>query len=278
MCRGGLLTSEDFGRGTQAFEVSGLKSCLDPTGGGVTLQGPDHGPGMKGRREIEERADEKLFVINVYNMYKDMGFCMESHDEVKGHRHGLMVYTVSTKERERERQKNKDNKNEEDITLARFAPLPPACSQHVNNLDDIPSVVVSGSQPSQCFPRSALSSDEPESAAKNPAKFIGEFLQSFAEVFPVSSEMEKKVFFRMKEVEGDAIDPPLCISDSNRLFSLESLKAVWHGHKLDFLKAAHLGHGAPNTEVVQLEDQRHSRILDYAKDKRPLILNFGSCT
>ncbi len=48
--------------------------------------------------------------------------------------------------------------------------------------------------------------------------------------------------------------------------------------KLDFLKAAHLGHGAPNTEVVQLQDQRCSRILDYAKDKRPLILNFGSCS
>uniref|UniRef100_A0A8C7ZKI2 Iodothyronine deiodinase n=1 Tax=Oryzias sinensis TaxID=183150 RepID=A0A8C7ZKI2_9TELE len=59
---------------------------------------------------------------------------------------------------------------------------------------------------------------------------------------------------------------------------VESLKAVWHGHKLDFLKAAHLGRGAPNTEVVHLEDQRCSRILDYAKDKRPLILNFGSCT
>uniref|UniRef100_A0A665UZJ7 Iodothyronine deiodinase n=1 Tax=Echeneis naucrates TaxID=173247 RepID=A0A665UZJ7_ECHNA len=84
--------------------------------------------------------------------------------------------------------------------------------------------------------------------------------------------------FHTWEQEDDAIDPPLCISDSNRLFSLESLKAVWHGHKLDFLKAAHLGHGAPNTEVFQLTDQRRSRILDYAKDKRPLILNFGSCT
>uniref|UniRef100_H3DIS7 Iodothyronine deiodinase n=1 Tax=Tetraodon nigroviridis TaxID=99883 RepID=H3DIS7_TETNG len=68
--------------------------------------------------------------------------------------------------------------------------------------------------------------------------------------------IRKRVFFRMKEQEDDAVDPPLCISDSNRLFTVESLKAVWHGHKLDFLKAAHLGQGAPNTEVVQLEDQR----------------------
>uniref|UniRef100_A0A3Q3A8G3 Iodothyronine deiodinase n=1 Tax=Kryptolebias marmoratus TaxID=37003 RepID=A0A3Q3A8G3_KRYMA len=90
--------------------------------------------------------------------------------------------------------------------------------------------------------------------------------------------IRKRVFFRMREQVGDAMDPPLCISDSNRLFSLESLKAVWHGHKLDFLKAAHLGHGAPDAEVVQLEDQRRARILDYARGERPLILNFGSCT
>lgn len=90
--------------------------------------------------------------------------------------------------------------------------------------------------------------------------------------------IRKRLFLRMQEREGDADDPPLCVSDSNRLFSLESLKAVWHGHKLDFLKAARLGHGAPNTEVVRLEDRRRARILDYARDGRPLILNFGSCT
>lgn len=92
--------------------------------------------------------------------------------------------------------------------------------------------------------------------------------------------IRKRFFLRMKEHEGggDATEPPLCISDSNRLFSFESLKAVWHGQKLDFLKAAHLGRGAPNTEVVRLEDQRRSLILDCAHGDRPLILNFGSCT
>ena len=88
----------------------------------------------------------------------------------------------------------------------------------------------------------------------------------------------RKIVFKMRENEGSADDPPLCISDSNRMFSLGSLKAVWHGHKLDFFKSAHLGHEAPNTEVVQLRDRKSSRILDYAKGKRPLILNFGSCT
>ena len=93
--------------------------------------------------------------------------------------------------------------------------------------------------------------------------------------------IRKRVFFsRMRpHEEGDAaIDPPLCISDSSRMCTLESLKAVWHGHKLDFLKAARLGCGAPNTEVVQLRDQQRSRVLDYARDDRPLVLNFGSCT
>uniref|UniRef100_A0A3Q2YZR1 Iodothyronine deiodinase n=2 Tax=Hippocampus comes TaxID=109280 RepID=A0A3Q2YZR1_HIPCM len=91
--------------------------------------------------------------------------------------------------------------------------------------------------------------------------------------------IRRRFFLRMKErEESDTMDPPLCISDSNRFFTLDSLKAVWHGHKLDLLKAAHLGRGAPNTEVVRLEDERRGRILDFARERRPLILNFGSCT
>ncbi|KAJ6661907.1 hypothetical protein lerEdw1_013078 [Lerista edwardsae] len=73
-------------------------------------------------------------------------------------------------------------------------------------------------------------------------------------------------------------DPPLCVSDSNRMFTLESLKAVWHGQKLDFFKAARVGAAAPNPEVIQLDGRTRLRILDYARGKRPLILNFGSCT
>lgn len=90
--------------------------------------------------------------------------------------------------------------------------------------------------------------------------------------------IRKKVLLKMREQEGSPDDPPLCVSDSNRMFSWESLKAVWHGHKLDFFKSAHLGYAAPNTEVVQLGDKSKSRILDHIKGKRPLILNFGSCT
>lgn len=73
-------------------------------------------------------------------------------------------------------------------------------------------------------------------------------------------------------------DPPLCVSDSNRMFTLESLRAVWHGQQLDFYKAAHLGGPTPNTEVIQPDGQRRARILDYSHGQRPLVLNFGSCT
>uniref|UniRef100_A0AAY4DM13 Iodothyronine deiodinase n=1 Tax=Denticeps clupeoides TaxID=299321 RepID=A0AAY4DM13_9TELE len=90
--------------------------------------------------------------------------------------------------------------------------------------------------------------------------------------------VRKRVLHRMRESDGSSDDPPLCISDSNRMFSLESLKAVWYGHKLDFFKTARLGDEAPNTEVVRPADRTRGRILDYARGARPLILNFGSCT
>ncbi|KAJ8394224.1 hypothetical protein AAFF_G00048070 [Aldrovandia affinis] len=91
--------------------------------------------------------------------------------------------------------------------------------------------------------------------------------------------IRKKVLLKMRERgDGSPDDPPLCVSDSNRMFSWESLKAVWHGHKLDFFKSAHLGHAAPDTEVVQLADRGRSRILDHATGKRPLILNFDGWT
>ncbi|KAL4613112.1 hypothetical protein GN956_G23079 [Arapaima gigas] len=90
--------------------------------------------------------------------------------------------------------------------------------------------------------------------------------------------IRRKVLLKMREQDGGPDDPPLCVSDSNRMFSWESLKAVWHGHKLDLFKSAHVGFVAPNTQVVQLGDRRTSCILDFARGRRPLILNFGSCT
>ncbi|KAF7650675.1 hypothetical protein LDENG_00122500 [Lucifuga dentata] len=90
--------------------------------------------------------------------------------------------------------------------------------------------------------------------------------------------IRKKVLLKMGESPGSPDDPPVCVSDSNKMFTMESLRAVWYGQKLDFLKSAHLGHAAPNTEVVLVQERRRVRILDCMKGKRPLILNFGSCS
>lgn len=88
----------------------------------------------------------------------------------------------------------------------------------------------------------------------------------------------RKVLLKMGERQDSPDDPPLCVSDSNRMFTLESLRAVWYGQKLDCLKAAHLGRAAPNTEVMLVQQRRRVPILDCTKGKRPLILNFGSCS
>ncbi|XP_043290417.1 thyroxine 5-deiodinase [Cervus elaphus] len=79
-----------------------------------------------------------------------------------------------------------------------------------------------------------------------------------------------------EEVPPD--DPPVCVSDDNRLCTLASLRAVWHGQKLDFFKQAHEGGPAPNSEVVLPDGFQNQHILDYARGNRPLVLNFGSCT
>uniref|UniRef100_A0AAV2KA57 Iodothyronine deiodinase n=1 Tax=Knipowitschia caucasica TaxID=637954 RepID=A0AAV2KA57_KNICA len=83
--------------------------------------------------------------------------------------------------------------------------------------------------------------------------------------------IRRKLLLKMGQAQ-DADDPPVCVSDANRMFTVESLCAVWYGHKLDFLKSAHLGHTAPNTEVVLVHERRRVRLLDCVKGKRPLKL------
>uniref|UniRef100_A0A671T221 Iodothyronine deiodinase n=3 Tax=Sinocyclocheilus anshuiensis TaxID=1608454 RepID=A0A671T221_9TELE len=89
--------------------------------------------------------------------------------------------------------------------------------------------------------------------------------------------VRRRVLIRLRDEEEDE-DPPLCISDSSRMFSWESLKAVFHGHKLDWMKSARLGRDAPNSAVVPLADPTRRRVLDFACAQRPLLLNFGSCS
>nr|KAF6287274.1 hypothetical protein mPipKuh1_009967 [Pipistrellus kuhlii] len=81
-----------------------------------------------------------------------------------------------------------------------------------------------------------------------------------------------------EEEEAPPDDPPICVSDDNRLCTLASLRAVWHGQKLDLFKQAHEGGPAPNSQVVLPDGFQHQHILDFARGDRPLVLNFGSCT
>ncbi|XDV41090.1 hypothetical protein PO909_010016 [Leuciscus waleckii] len=86
--------------------------------------------------------------------------------------------------------------------------------------------------------------------------------------------IRRKLLMKMRESDlASPDDPPMCVSDSNKMFTLESLRAVWYGQKLDFFKTARLGGAAPNTEVVPLDNARRRgtrRILDYARGRRPL--------
>lgn len=59
---------------------------------------------------------------------------------------------------------------------------------------------------------------------------------------------------------------------------------TWQGLKITMLtiwcdatKHASLNGPAPNTKVISLDGWKHSRLLDFAKQGRPLVVNFGSC-
>ncbi|CAG01826.1 unnamed protein product, partial [Tetraodon nigroviridis] len=76
--------------------------------------------------------------------------------------------------------------------------------------------------------------------------------------------IRRKVLLQMGQRQKSADDPPVCVSDSNKMFTLESLRAVWYGQKLDFLKSAHLGSAAPNTEVMLVQERRQRIVRQYA--------------
>ncbi|KAJ0061260.1 hypothetical protein NL108_013935 [Boleophthalmus pectinirostris] len=76
--------------------------------------------------------------------------------------------------------------------------------------------------------------------------------------------IRRKMLLKMGQEQDGADDPPVCVSDENKMFTVESLRAVWYGQKLDFLKSAHLGRTAPNTEVVLVHERRPKIVRQYA--------------
>ena len=60
------------------------------------------------------------------------------------------------------------------------------------------------------------------------------------------------------------------------LFSGEMLKHVYHALVTDMTRKMKLGRRAMNSPLVSTDGQRYLRLLDFAKAKRPLVINFGS--
>ena len=69
-----------------------------------------------------------------------------------------------------------------------------------------------------------------------------------------------------KEVYGDS------------LFGWEMYKAVTTTLMIDLQKKAKRGTEAPNPSLVSTDGHSRSHLLDFARERRPLVVNFGSCT
>lgn len=99
--------------------------------------------------------------------------------------------------------------------------------------------------------------------------------------FIAGSILKRFLFLRSYIVAAfDAIAteklPPEVYWDS--LFGSKMFGHVWHSVEVDVKKRAHLGTKAVNCPLVSLEDGNYCRLLDFTHDKRPLVVNFGSCT
>ncbi|GAA6111541.1 iodothyronine deiodinase 3b [Tachysurus ichikawai] len=77
--------------------------------------------------------------------------------------------------------------------------------------------------------------------------------------------IRRKVLVMREREDSTPDDPPVTVSDSNRMFTLESLRAVWYSQKLDFCKTAHLGLEAPNSEYADIADS----LLIYIEEAHP---------
>lgn len=69
-----------------------------------------------------------------------------------------------------------------------------------------------------------------------------------------------------KEVYGDS------------LFGWEMYKAVTETLMIDMQKKAKQGTEAPNPSLVSTDGKTRPHLLDFARESRPLVVNFGSCT
>lgn len=60
-------------------------------------------------------------------------------------------------------------------------------------------------------------------------------------------------------------------------FTLEFVKTTFKHLLVSMGDEAFKGAFAPNTRVIDFDNKEHN-VLDFLKDNRPLVLNFGSCS
>ncbi|KAJ7325699.1 thyroxine 5'-deiodinase [Desmophyllum pertusum] len=64
----------------------------------------------------------------------------------------------------------------------------------------------------------------------------------------------------------------------NSLFGWEMYKAVTDSLMIVLQRKAKAGTEAPNPSLVSADGHSRTHLLDFAKESRPLVVNFGSCT
>ncbi|XP_046544588.1 thyroxine 5-deiodinase-like [Haliotis rubra] len=79
------------------------------------------------------------------------------------------------------------------------------------------------------------------------------------------------------KVEG-ATSEDLARDYDRSVLKLSHFKGVFRAAYLDLYKDAFLHHLAPNPRLHSLDGTQIHRLLDFQKQGRPLVVNFGSCT
>jgi len=68
------------------------------------------------------------------------------------------------------------------------------------------------------------------------------------------------------------------VDDMAFLFSWDMVRMQIRKAVKEIFNEVALGQAAPNPELVSLASGKSTLLLEYAKQGRPLVLNFGSCT
>ena len=85
----------------------------------------------------------------------------------------------------------------------------------------------------------------------------------------------------VKKIITQARDPIIKNDREDYIHTFKSSQffaTMLYNSLLDALKTAQKGKSAPNTTVISLDGKTKVHLLDFMKQGRPLVVNFGSCT